>query len=316
MTKFITKEVNIDDETFEEFYLGLGSLYSLQGKSPSDVSIGKTPLDIYELLILICQNGVKKINKNGIRTKYIRSQSKKTFPPFKDELIQDNLRLRLNAASGEITKQFLSIATGRRVNYVPQIGTLVQHKGSGLGGAHPAGIAWDHGNYGSSAKPVFFFADDNTALDTTEVIAAVSVLLDAGLLPSGRLGMYENRNIIDNMHYDAIHWRNQNKDLFKNKDIHSENFSAKASGWFWWPSPKGGPKEKENFYYSPTILANLEWIKNKRPKNKNIQKIIDLYGEWSEINRSKITTLDNYFEYLEQKENKVGSAFKNMKIIT
>ena len=294
---------------------------SIQGEELEDLSIAGTPLNIYELLILICQKGQKKVDERGAMTLFHKKGPYGTGSPgaakYGTELKNNSIRLKIHAATAEITRQLLSTVTNRRVIYVPQHGGLHNHSTPKPGeiGTHAAGMAWDHGDYrkvSPPAAPTFFYTDNNSALTTRQLIAAVAVLCDQGILPEGRLGFYGTKHVINNMHYDYLLWsrKTENKNLFT-KINNLNNSGGNASGWYWHnkikiPTGWGANNLKKD---------NLLWIKKRRPKNKSIDEILSLYEQYSiALQDSEIITLQEYLDYLAERDASASPWVKMKKI--
>jgi len=314
----ITIERDIDFSGYEgEDTLGI----SIQGEELEDLSIAGTPLNIYELLILICQKGQKKVDERGAMTLFHKKGPHGTGSPgaakYGTELKNNSIRLKVHAATAEITRQLLSTVTNRRVIYVPQHGALVHHgkpKPPTEIGTHAAGMAWDHGDYrkvGPPAAPTFFYTDNNSALTTRQLIAAVAALCDQGILPEGRLGFYGTKHVINNMHYDYLLWsrKTENKNLFT-KINNKTQTGGNASGWYWHDK-----KAIPTGWGTNSKIENLLWIKKRRSKNKSIDEILYLYEQYSvALQDIEITTLQQYLDYLAERDASASPWVKMKKM--
>tara|TARA_R100000664_G_scaffold26885_1_gene37249 strand:- start:9779 stop:10726 length:948 start_codon:yes stop_codon:yes gene_type:complete len=312
-TIVIEEEVDARDYDTE-----MSALDTVQGEEFVDLSIAGEPLNIYEILILICQRGQNKVDDRGTATHFHKKGPSGRGKPAKAKYptgLKDNpIRLKVHAATAEMTRQFLSVATDRRVIYVPQHGGLRPHKTLAKGevDTHGSGIAWDHGDYrkiSPPAAPTFFYSDNNSALTTRQLVAAVAVLCDQGVLPEGRLGFYGTKHVINNMHYDFLFWKKQNSSLFKKIDNRTMT-GGSVSGWYW-----HNKKKVLSFPKANSMQDNLQWVKKNRPKNKSIDEILDLYSTYSNVLQgNKIITLEEYLSYLEEREANANSWVKMKKI--
>ena len=273
-------------------------------------SIKNNPLSTYDLYVLMTQGSQKKVGDLGYPTKFFKSREGK--PVTAKKLKEENYRLKVLAYTAEVVRQFLTIALNEEILYIPQVGGLEAHGNKGgKSGAHPWGLAWDHGDKGNSITgfPTFFFERSKKALSTTQVVAAVAVCVDRGLLLDGRLGMYENNNVIDNMHYDYLPWRMKNSEGFSDLEDKDTRKKSKwnTTGWLWWPEPPA--TKKKNEYKSADVYETkkdlLLWVKKKRPSSQNIGKIIELYESWFELgNSTNIITFKEYMKYLKDEGNR------------
>jgi len=305
----MAKELIIDVNMEEEDDWGVTSY---QGTMDGDPSISGNPLTIYELLVLCGLKKRAQVDNMGIVTKYIKKNPKTRVQSWNWFIKANPVVFKLHAATAEITRQYLSHFYSQRVVYVPQIGGLHNHKtvisaigvstgmleetkeGSGID-THGAGIAWDHGdrefNQTNSANPTFFFLKERKSLSTRQVLPAVAVLIDAGILPDGRMGFYENRKgkqfEIDNMHYDPKLYYDANKSApngVQYPEPMLECSGKSRRGWLKY-FPKRDTKVKDFVQKAKmpnyTCLEMLEWYKKvAKGMDASARELIELYQEY------------------------------------
>jgi len=317
----------IDSSSFEnmpKFVEEIPLLEGVQGTIDGSPSIKKNPLNIYDLYALLTQGLQKKVASLGYATKALKKPGKPTFP---NQLKSNDYRLKVLAFTAEAVRQFLSSALNEEVLHIPQRGTLRPH-GKTKAGAHPSGLAWDHGDKNSKTMPTFFFENSKKVVPTKYVIAATAICIDQGIIKKGRLGMYETRSggnpksySIKQMHYDYILWRQEYPSSFQQYDSEKKLLTITNKGWLWhyvrdpkqvkYPKKLVDGKYRKYFEGDITRRTMLRRAQKEAPDNTDIDHIIELYDLWSKkvAADAKIVTFDEYMEYLEELEEK-GSRWK------
>ena len=321
----------VDSSSFENMPLPVPEveetplLEGVQGTIDGSPAIRKkNSLSIYDLYVLLTQGLQKKVDNLGSAMKLFRSNTGITL---KKQLKTDNFRLKVLSFTAEVVRQFLSSALNEDILHIPQPGTLNGHGGKSDSGAHPTGMAWDHGHgEPKGTKPTFFYKSTGKIVPATYVIAATAVCMDQGLLLKGRLGFYETKSggnprkyYIKQMHYDYTIWRKEKGNDSKFTSLTGEQDVLKKDncGWIWhFPrntyqtnmvATKPEWKGKFRFYFKGQQQKKdiLLQAQERASENTAIGDILKLYDQWSGVaTKTNIVTFDEYMGYLEEKGNR------------